>query len=819
MARSARGPTKAELRKAKKRQPNRERDDSRRQALEKQKKALPAAEIEALHSSGDAAAWYSRESTQKLPRDIVEIRNEQDARKKATALLVTMSKSSQAAAHRDFLEQMAKDGTAEDRVNAMALLVQSAPLHNLVVLQRLVAHCNKATGGGGHKGVKVRRQEAAHALQATADLFGAALLPARPLRAFSEHPWDTAKRVPSAALMLCAYEDRVKVLYTQFLAAVGNALRDQQEWLRARVLNIASQLAQARPEQRQLLASHITNKLGDTSRKVASKASLVLSRLFQTYCRRRYTAAVHARHKKDIWANVKEQEEEVDEDYEEVRELHDDDGRLVLLREAEQFVTRPQLPQRAQYYALTFLAQVVLRKSPAFVPIAMRLVRVYLSLFESVARAHLGDKESAGTEESGMQSKLLSTLLTGLNRAFPFCPFQNENYESQFERLYALTHDASLPTATQALSLLFQAQYAASGQASDRFYRALYALIASPALSQVAAPRVSALLNLVFRALKASPEQHKKSKKNKKKTSKDAEKQGDDWQDAQFRAAAFCRRLLRVAASQRASLAAALLILVAAVLQLYPRVAKLVRQGENPEGEGFDPTKREPRFANAQNEALWELRVLCSHFHPSVRHFASQLAQGEKVEYEGDALADFTHLAFLDRFVRRNPKKAKKVRISVFDSQRVRQEFGGTGSEDFMREYLRKQAAKKRARRQVASNSDELEALTEAEMEAAIEAKMRQMAGNKANFDEGLAPELMSDMSDVDDFEDGDDADDDGDVSDTVGEHGDLDGDDSDADDEDNDKDNTVDVFKDTGFANVLRVDDDFDADTGTSTA
>jgi hypothetical protein len=47
------------------------------------------------------------------------------------------------------------------------------------------------------------------------------------------------------------------------------------------------------------------------------------------------------------------------------------------------------------------------------------------------------------------------------------------------------------------------------------------------------------------------------------------------------------------------------------------------------------------------------------HFHPSVRHFCSALlspAEGHRVSYAGDPLADFSTMAFLDRFSYKNPK-------------------------------------------------------------------------------------------------------------------------------------------------------------------
>jgi ribosome biogenesis protein MAK21 len=74
----------------------------------------------------------------------------------------------------------------------------------------------------------------------------------------------------------------------------------------------------------------------------------------------------------------------------------------------------------------------------------------------------------------------------------------------------------------------------------------------------------------------------------------------------------------------------------------------------------YDPYKRDPEYGHAESEKLWELHVLKNHFHPTVRLFAEQLIKGERVEYQGDALADFQPINFLDKFVYKKPKKRKE---------------------------------------------------------------------------------------------------------------------------------------------------------------
>ncbi len=72
---------------------------------------------------------------------------------------------------------------------------------------------------------------------------------------------------------------------------------------------------------------------------------------------------------------------------------------------------------------------------------------------------------------------------------------------------------------------------------------------------------------------------------------------------------------------------------------------------------GYDPHHRNPAFCGAERSALWELRQLSSHVHPTVALFAGNLLDGVPIKYGGDPLMDFTLIRFLDRFVFRNPKK------------------------------------------------------------------------------------------------------------------------------------------------------------------
>jgi ribosome biogenesis protein MAK21 len=217
---------------------------------------------------------------------------------------------------------------------------------------------------------------------------------------------------------------------------------------------------------------------------------------------------------------------------------------------------------------------------------------------------------------------------------------------------------------------------------SDRFYRALYAVLASPELTK--STKAPMFLALLFKALKqdVSPK----------------------------RVAAFAKRLLQVASEAPANFACGCLMLTSELLKTRPGLWNAVLQGEEKESDAvekfkdveekeeeeqdfeivpatdpapspatatkqqhpnnessswpmagsYDMRKREPQFANAERSCFWELLPLASHAHPSVAAMARTLLAGANVSYDGDPLQDLTLHAFLDKFIQKKAKVAAR---------------------------------------------------------------------------------------------------------------------------------------------------------------
>jgi len=301
-------------------------------------------------------------------------------------------------------------------------------------------------------------------------------------------------------------------------------------------------------------------------------------------------------------------------------------------------------------------------------------------------------------QAEGVDARILGALLTGVRRAAPFVPAPATDalLDKHGDALFRVAATAPFGTAVQALVLLFQLLDARVA-ASDRFHRALYARLADPAAP--ASSKAAQFLSLVYRACKTDT--------------------------CPARLAACVKRLLQGALAAPAPFAAGCLLLVSELAAARPALWGMVSQPEEAgDGEdegaggeeggggdgaapspppaaaptppssttphhnpaaptppssttphhnpaaptaypcGYDPAKREPRFARGDRAGLWELVPLAAHAHPSVAAFASSLLATTPIAYGGDPLKDFAPAAALDKFLARKPKKGAAARAA-----------------------------------------------------------------------------------------------------------------------------------------------------------
>jgi len=172
------------------------------------------------------------------------------------------------------------------------------------------------------------------------------------------------------------------------------------------------------------------------------------------------------------------------------------------LIKVQQLAHRHHLSPKALYNCVIFLNQLQLsrddnedvttnmKKGEASKSLPASLISTYFHLFEmTVKKNEMGKKKASKQSASDGAGRLLSALLTGVNRAHPYLPTADASMEEHIDALYRIAHTAPPAASTQALTLLFQLAVGSGDteKASavpkhdesvtarkDRFYRALY---------------------------------------------------------------------------------------------------------------------------------------------------------------------------------------------------------------------------------------------------------------------------------------------------------------------------------------------------------
>ncbi|KAK9479899.1 CBF/Mak21 family-domain-containing protein [Lipomyces japonicus] len=558
--------------------------------------------------------------------------------------------ASTSSSQKQFFSEILNAGTLSDKVSALTLLVQESPLHAMKSLNGLLALAKKKN-----------RTAALQSTEALKDLFANGnVLPDRKLVWFTnqdsrkltvakqslEDPSKLDNKLNKLIkqwLIVWAYEDWLKQFYFSFVQLLETLSHDPIVHVRASILSDIMDLMRAKPEQEVNLLKLGANKLGDPDRRTASKASHLILTLEQA----------HPAMKR------------------------------VIVNAVSELIFRPGADYHARYYSTITLNQTIVTVKDK--DLANSLIEIYFSLFERLmaeskklkdtgivekkvkkGRWKNKDKPNQAAVPKGGKPKLspeaqeeanmrlISSILTGLNRAFPYSSLDNAVFKAHLSVLYHVARSGNFNTRVQALMLLFQISSASQVQ-SDRFYATLYESLLDPRV--ITSSKQALYLNLVFKALKSDLNVD--------------------------RVKAFTKRLVQVATETvNVGFAAGVIYLLSEVETASPFIRSLITdspdngdddeehfQDVDSDGEmkpveesqkksasvDYDGKNHDPLKANASASCLWELGPLTRHYHPTVTHFATHFLNHTAAGSRPDlALHSLTH--FLDRFVYKSPK-------------------------------------------------------------------------------------------------------------------------------------------------------------------
>ncbi|KAH7579146.1 CBF/Mak21 family [Nakaseomyces glabratus] len=582
--------------------------------------------------------WYQVPLDPQLKQNVLDSQNEEPLTKEQITTLFNRGKETLEAdnqtyydeftkdsSQRKFMSQILSDGTLSDKISALTLLIQDSPLHNMKSLDMLLSFCSKKS-----------RNSALQSLNALKDLLLSGLLPNRKLRYFKNQP-GLSMMLNKRTLAIFYFEDYLKKLFFKILETLELLSHDPIIHVRMQVLTHIFDFLIKQPEQEFNLLRLGVNKLGDIDSKVSSKSSYLLLKLQQEH------------------PNMKS----------------------IIIDAIVDIALRPNADYHATYYSTITLNQTILTRTED--EIANKLIKTYFTLFEKFLISTEKDNKDDGPEKTKKSyenkrkknfkrgkkggksvkedvtesevikeknSKLFSSLLTGINRAFPFAQLSASVYETHLETLYKITHSSNFNTSVQALVLINQVTVKAKLN-NDRYYRTLYESLLDPRL--VNSSKQGIYLNLLYKSLK---------------------------QDASniSRVEAFVKRILQVSSHWvNIGTIVGFFFLLIQLVQIVPHIQNLLTNtpvdqeyqadeadedsSEKAHVRQYDSRKRDPKFANADVSSLWEIANFTDHYHPTVKAYAEAFVNGKYKEVSKPDLGLYTLTHFLDRFVYRNAKQ------------------------------------------------------------------------------------------------------------------------------------------------------------------
>ncbi|XP_022999988.1 CCAAT/enhancer-binding protein zeta [Cucurbita maxima] len=422
-----------------------------------------------------------------------------------------------------------RSGTAADKVSAFSVMVGDNPVANLRSLDALLGMVTS----------KVGKRHALTGFEALMELFISSLLPDRKLKNLLQRPLNHLPDTKdgNSLLLFWYWEECLKQRYERFVIALEEASRDDLPALKNKALKTIYVLLKSKSEQERRLLSALVNKLGDPENKTASSADYHLSNLLSDH------------------PNMK----------------------AVVIDEVDTFLFRPHLGLRAKYHAVNFLSQMRLSQKGDGPQVAKRLIDVYFALFKVLVASEDQKKQKSGEDKKKasrsskdiqaknpleshveMDSRILSALLTGVNRAFPFVLSKEADdiIEVQSPMLFQLVHSKNFNVAVQGFMLLDKVS-SKNQIVSDRFYRALYSKLLLPAAMN--SSKAEMFIGLLLRAMKNDV--------NLK------------------RVAAYAKRILQVALQQPPQYACGCLFLLSEALKARPSLWNMVLQNESVDDE------------------------------------------------------------------------------------------------------------------------------------------------------------------------------------------------------------------------------------------
>ncbi|KAM9982841.1 hypothetical protein ACTFIZ_007363 [Dictyostelium cf. discoideum] len=500
-------------------------------------------------------------------------------------------------------EKIQHTGTIRDRISAITLLIQKAPMYRLASLDILI-----------NLAAKKSEREREFAINSLKDLFVNSLLPNTKLKRFVER--ENIQDSKPVELVQWFFEDLLKSRYQAYIRLLEILSKDTVARIRAIATSTVQYLLLKKPEQEEVLLTLLVNKLGDEDGSNAGKAVKLLEKLLEAHPAMK----------------------------------------LVVIREIELFLYRPNNSNKAQYNALYYLNKIQVAcdkdgtSSVEMKEMSHRLIKLYFTFF---------------TNKSNINSSAISLLIFGIRKAYSITKESTVFEPEQLKALFKSCRKSTINKVIQTLCLIFEIKQH-TPEISNDFYSNLYhTLNRMEKLSQF---DQTSFLNLVFRAIKHD--------------------------DNISRSMAVLKRLLQFSFHQIVSFSAATLILVSELIKFNPIFGTMItelekkttQEGEQQQQEKeessesteslYNPLHHDPVQANAHLSCLWEITLYSIHQHPTISSMANDLLKSNPIKFKGNPTVLFTLSAFLEKFVLSRQKNRKLKSSLKVSKSKIAEQYG-----------------------------------------------------------------------------------------------------------------------------------------------
>ncbi len=524
------------------------------------------------------------------------------------------------AADREWLATVLASGTISDKISAMLLQVQEAPIYSLEWIAKLLALAQSSS-----------RHESYLALEALKDIYLTILPPAsarRPLCGWGERPLTSDRTLTPTWLLLLSYFESVLLhTYGEFIKVVDVMLYDQVQIGREKAMRFIYELAKSgKGEKVGVLVGMLVNKLGDHARKVASRVIYYLQGIIEA----------------------------------------NEDLTLTVVKAVQGEATRPNATSdKAAFYGLLFFAQVRLSAdSPAVTNALLQTYQHFLQIFlfqlqtkaaatETGKKRRVGGKDEKrakkkdGAEEALTEEGIPRTIkvaLTGLGRAIPFASASHGSgeltvYASKLVEIAGRIR--SFPTLLQASKLIFKI-FIHEDSLDEASLSILSNLISNHLLDYTrlgdAASSHATLFKLLYQVFARACT-------------------SDYGQTVDFLRSMVKALLAASTMVSNPAFAAAALLVANEAIRMKPALRLAITLPEDaPDAVAIGGAlfSGRPAAAEAGSTSLfWELNILSTHYHPVVSRYAKTLLQSKTgaidVSQEtADPFATMTNACALD---------------------------------------------------------------------------------------------------------------------------------------------------------------------------